>query len=56
MEEKPFGILYIDETTAREQTARVTSLKKRRDNVRVEKALSGLKAGASRTMRGESES
>ena len=34
---------------AREQTARVTSLKKRRDNVRVDKALEGLKAGAKGT-------
>ena len=49
MEEKPFDILYIDETTAREQTARVTSLKKRRDTARVEKALAELKAGAKGT-------
>jgi len=46
MDEKPFDILYIDETTAREQTARVTSLKQRRDNPRVEKALADLKAAA----------
>jgi methylmalonyl-CoA mutase, N-terminal domain len=49
MDEKPFNILYIDETTAREQTARVVALKKRRDQARVEKALADLKAGASGT-------
>ena len=49
MDEKPFDILYIDETTAREQTARVTSLKKRRDHARVEKALAELKTAAKGT-------
>jgi len=46
MEEKPFEILYIDETTAREQTARVSALKKRRDGARVVRALADLKEGA----------
>ncbi|MCM2256201.1 MAG: methylmalonyl-CoA mutase family protein [Vicinamibacteria bacterium] len=43
MDEKPMPILYIDETTAREQTARVEALRATRDNERVEKALAKLK-------------
>ena len=39
MDEQPFPILYIDETTADEQTARVTALKERRDNAQVQAAL-----------------
>ena len=35
MEEKPFPILYIDETVAEEQIARVSALKATRDNERV---------------------
>lgn len=46
MTEKPQPILYIDETTAREQTARVVNLKTRRDGARVQKALSELKTAA----------
>ncbi|MEO8501177.1 MAG: methylmalonyl-CoA mutase family protein, partial [Vicinamibacteria bacterium] len=49
MEEKPFDILYIDETTAREQTARVIALKKKRDSGRVERALADLKTAAKGT-------
>jgi methylmalonyl-CoA mutase N-terminal domain/subunit len=43
MEEKPMPILYIDETTAREQTARVEALRATRDDERVRKALADLK-------------
>jgi methylmalonyl-CoA mutase N-terminal domain/subunit len=46
MEEKPVPILYIDETTAREQTARVEQLKATRDNARVKSSLEALKAAA----------
>ncbi len=42
MEEKPMPILYIDETTAREQTARVEALRATRDQERVRKALAEL--------------
>jgi methylmalonyl-CoA mutase N-terminal domain/subunit len=49
MEEKPFDILYIDETTAREQTARVASLKQRRDNARVAKSLADPQEAAAGT-------
>jgi methylmalonyl-CoA mutase N-terminal domain/subunit len=43
MDEKPMPILYIDETTAREQTARVEALRATRDNERVQRALAELK-------------
>jgi methylmalonyl-CoA mutase N-terminal domain/subunit len=46
MEEKPFPILYIDETVAEEQTARVAALRATRDNERVARALSSLKEAA----------
>ncbi len=43
MDEKPFSILYIDETVAEEQVARVHALKRRRDGARVARALAELK-------------
>jgi methylmalonyl-CoA mutase N-terminal domain/subunit len=46
MEEKPFPILYIDETVAEEQTARVAALKVSRDGERVRAALQALQAAA----------
>jgi methylmalonyl-CoA mutase N-terminal domain/subunit len=46
MEEQPFPILYIDETVAEEQTARVLALKAGRDNERVRLALSALQETA----------
>jgi methylmalonyl-CoA mutase N-terminal domain/subunit len=46
MDEKPHPILYIDETVADEQAARVAALKASRDNERVRAALSGLQAAA----------
>jgi methylmalonyl-CoA mutase N-terminal domain/subunit len=46
MEEKPFPILYIDETVAEEQIARVAALKATRDNDQVARALLNLKETA----------
>jgi methylmalonyl-CoA mutase N-terminal domain/subunit len=46
MEEKPLPILYIDETVAEEQAARVAALKATRDNARVARALIDLKEAA----------
>jgi methylmalonyl-CoA mutase N-terminal domain/subunit len=43
MDEKPLQTLYIDESVAEEQTARVEALRATRDNVRVEHALTELK-------------
>ena len=52
MDEKPVNILYIDETVAEEQTARVEALRRTRDNARVQKALQDLKrvAGTSENL------
>ncbi len=46
MDEKPIPILYIDETVAGEQTARVERLKSRRDAARATAALEELKQAA----------
>ena len=46
MEEKPHPILYIDETVAEEQVARVRALRASRDQARVARALEDLKAAA----------
>jgi len=46
MEEKPIPILYIDETVAEEQIARVKRLRARRDQARVGRALGGLRDAA----------
>jgi methylmalonyl-CoA mutase N-terminal domain/subunit len=49
MEEKPLPILYIDETVAEEQTARVQRLKETRDGAEVARSLAALKAAAAGT-------
>jgi len=46
MDEKPFSILYIDESVAEEQTARVAALRATRDNEKVRAALAGLQEAA----------
>ncbi len=46
MDEPPFPILYIDETTGDEQTVRVTELKKTRDAAKVSAALAHLQETA----------
>jgi methylmalonyl-CoA mutase N-terminal domain/subunit len=46
MEEKPVPILYIDETVAGEQVARVKALRARRDNERVRASLARLQETA----------
>jgi methylmalonyl-CoA mutase N-terminal domain/subunit len=46
MEEKPVPILYIDETVAEEQTARVVALRARRDAARMKGALEDLRDAA----------
>jgi methylmalonyl-CoA mutase N-terminal domain/subunit len=46
MEEKPVSILYIDETVARDQIARVEALKTSRDSAKVARSLEALKAAA----------
>jgi methylmalonyl-CoA mutase N-terminal domain/subunit len=46
MDEKPFAILYIDESVAEEQTARVAALRATRDNEKVRAALSALREAA----------
>ncbi len=45
-DEKPIVILYIDDTTADRQLARLAELKKTRDNDRVKRALDGLREAA----------
>jgi methylmalonyl-CoA mutase N-terminal domain/subunit len=49
MDEKPLPILYIDESVAEAQTARVELLKKTRDDGRVREALEDLRRAASGT-------
>ena len=46
MEEQPFPILYIDETVAQDQIARVSALKATRDGDAVHTALQNLKENA----------
>ena len=46
MDEKPMSILYIDETTAEEQTAGVSALRASRDGGKVRSALEDLKDAA----------
>ncbi|HUG53071.1 MAG TPA: methylmalonyl-CoA mutase family protein [Vicinamibacteria bacterium] len=46
MDEKPFSILYIDESVAEQQVARVQTLKDGRDQARVQEGLEGLKQAA----------
>ncbi|MCC7032364.1 MAG: methylmalonyl-CoA mutase family protein [Acidobacteria bacterium] len=45
-DEKPIAILYIDDTTAERQLARLAELKRTRDNDRVQRALGGLRQAA----------
>ena len=45
-EEEPIGILYIDETTAERQLAKLNGLRQTRDNGRVRTALDALEEGA----------
>jgi methylmalonyl-CoA mutase, N-terminal domain len=45
-DEKPIEILYIDESTADTQLARLADLKKTRDNDRVQRALAALQTAA----------
>jgi len=45
-EEEPIGILYIDETTAERQLAKLNRVRQTRDNGRVRAALDALKQGA----------
>jgi methylmalonyl-CoA mutase, N-terminal domain len=46
MDERPMPILYIDESVAEEQTARVAALRATRDKEKVRAALSGLQDAA----------
>jgi methylmalonyl-CoA mutase N-terminal domain/subunit len=46
MDEKPFSILYIDESVADAQTAGMQRLKTTRDNVQVQKSLEDLRQAA----------
>jgi len=45
-DEKPIEILYIDDSTAETQLARLVELKQTRDNDRVRRSLDGLRAAA----------
>ncbi len=45
-EDEPIGTLYIDESTAERQLARLNELRKSRDNAKVSSALEALKQGA----------
>jgi methylmalonyl-CoA mutase N-terminal domain/subunit len=45
-DEKPIEILYIDDSTADTQLARLADLKRTRDTERVQRALDGLRAAA----------
>ncbi|HTZ84772.1 MAG TPA: methylmalonyl-CoA mutase family protein, partial [Candidatus Acidoferrales bacterium] len=47
IEEEPPQILYIDETVALQQTAKLKSLRERRSNEAVQRALQALKKAAS---------
>jgi methylmalonyl-CoA mutase, N-terminal domain len=48
VEDEPIGILYIDETTAERQLAKLNRLRQTRDNARVRAALEALSEGARR--------
>ena len=56
IEEEPPHTLYIDETVARQQSAKLKTLRERRSNERVQRALDSLKKAASREPRAESNS
>jgi methylmalonyl-CoA mutase N-terminal domain/subunit len=46
IEEEPLHILYIDESVARSQTAKLKALRARRSNADVQRALDALKKAA----------
>ena len=48
-DEAPIQILYIDESAAEQQLAKLETLKRTRDQARVDRALAALKAGAAGT-------
>jgi len=54
IEEEPPNILYIDETVARQQSAKLNALRARRSNEQVRRCLDALKKAASREPRAES--
>jgi methylmalonyl-CoA mutase N-terminal domain/subunit len=54
IEEESPHILYIDETVARQQTAKLKSLRARRSNDEVQRALGALKAAAAQEPRAHS--
>jgi methylmalonyl-CoA mutase N-terminal domain/subunit len=54
IEEEPPHILYIDETVARQQTAKLKALRARRSNDDVRRALDALKKAAARDPKAES--
>jgi methylmalonyl-CoA mutase N-terminal domain/subunit len=45
-DEPPLGILYIDESAGETQLAKLDTLRKRRDNARVQQTLEALRHGA----------
>ena len=45
-EAEPIRILYVDESAGQQQLAKLEALKRRRDGVRVARALEALEAGA----------
>jgi methylmalonyl-CoA mutase N-terminal domain/subunit len=54
IEEEPPNTLYIDETVARQQAAKLKTLRGRRSNERAQRALDGLKKAASQEPRAQS--
>ena len=48
-DEPPVGILYIDESAGEKQLAKLDALRRRRNNVQVERALDRLRTGATGT-------
>jgi methylmalonyl-CoA mutase N-terminal domain/subunit len=48
-EEAPIGTLYVDDSVGERQLARLDLMRRRRDKVRVERALDGLKTCAERS-------
>jgi len=54
IEEEPPSILYIDETVARQQSAKLKTLRARRSNEQVQCALDALKKSAAQDPRAES--
>jgi methylmalonyl-CoA mutase N-terminal domain/subunit len=48
-DEPPVGVLYIDESAGEKQLAKLETLRSRRNNVQVQRALDALRTGASGT-------